>query len=159
MRVFRFLLMLAVMVTALSGVSKAEPKSWVWGWWPSHWKNLDFQPYLDGEKFIQRGLWDRDTWTPQAWIKDAGDAKRIMRDLYSVDIIRDQYTDDHNIPVLVVGPTFMRLSGLDRRRVLKFVDYVFKITESEENGMFFVFSSENDDDPIGVFDKNGFQQD
>lgn len=157
MRIFGFLLVLATLAVALPQASHATPKPWVWGWWPSHWQNLDFKPYIGDSKLTQRGLWDRDNWTPEAWIKDAGDAKRIMRDLYAVDIVSDQFTNDDNIPVLVVGQNFLRLSGLDQRRVLQFVDHVFEITKTDPQGMFFIYYRENDDAPIGVFDKNGFQ--
>ncbi len=136
----------------------AEAKPWVWGWWPSHWKNLDFKPYLGNQQISQRSLWDDDQWTPEAWIKDAGDAKRIMRDFYAYDIVSDQYVGDEDIPVLEVGETYMRLSGLDRRRVLQFVDHVFGITKGEEDGMFYVYYRELDDDPLGVYNKYGLQQ-
>lgn len=159
MRIFKLFLVFAVCMTAFPQLSQAEPKPWIWGWWPGHWRDLDFKPYIAGDgKMTQRGLWDKDAWTPEAWINDAGDAKRIMRDLYAVEIVADQYTNGDDIPVLVVGENFHRLSGLDQRRVLKFIDHVFQITTSEENGMFFIYDSENDDDPIGVYDKNGFQQ-
>jgi hypothetical protein len=158
MRIFRLLTILAVFVVAMPNISHAQAKPWVWGWWPSHWKGLDFKPYLGDSQLTQRGIWDRDTWTPEAWIKDAGDEKRIMRDLYAVDILSDQYTNGDDIPVLVVGQNYMRLSGLDQRRILQFVDYVFKITSSEENGMFFVYYRENKSKEIGVYDKNGFQE-
>jgi len=158
MRLSKFLTIAVAAAVLFPHASYAEPKPWVWGWWPSHWRNLDFKPYLGDSKLTQRGLWDKDAWTPEAWIKDAGDEKRIMRDLYAADILSDQYTNGDNIPVLVVGQNFKRLSGLDQRRVLEFVDYVFKITSAEENGMFFVYYRENDDKEIGVYDKNGFQE-
>ncbi len=158
MRFLAVLLVLFGSIVAFSQTAHAEPKPWVWGWWPSHWRNLDFKPYLGNQVLSQRSLWDNDTWTPEDWIKDAGDSKRIMRDFYAYDIISNQYTDGDNIPVLVVGDTFMRLSGLDRRRVLQFVDHVFQITTAEENGMFYVYHSKLDDDPLGVYNKYGLQQ-
>lgn len=146
-----------VCLLAFAAVSPAHAAK-SWGWWPSNWKTLDFQPYLGGEKLLQRGLWDRDTWTPQAWIKDAGASERIIRDFYAYNIIRDQYTDSDNIPVMVVGDNFMKLSGTDRRRVMEFIDYVFEITKSEPDGMFYVYNYQNMKEPIGVWNKYGFQQ-
>ncbi len=157
MRVLGFLLVLAVFSLGASAQSFAGAKPWIWSWWPSHWQGLDFQPYIGGEKISQRSLWDNDTWTPEAWIKDAGDAKRIMRDFYAIDIITNQYTDEDNIPVLEVGSQFMELSGLDKRRVLQFVDHIFEITSSEENGMFYVFYDKNKAAPLGIYNKYGFQ--
>ncbi len=158
MRIFRFLMILTVCVAGLSAVSHAKPKPWVWGWWPSHWQGLDFKPYLGQQQIRQRSLWDGDAWTPEAWVKEAGDAKRIIRDFYETGIIVDQYENSDNIPVLKVGETFVRLSGVDRRRVLKFVDHTFGITTAEEFGMFYVYYDQNDEDPMGVFNKYGFQQ-
>ncbi len=166
MRFFAFLFVLAAFSIGGSAQSYATAKPWVWGWWPGHWQNLDFKPYLGDQKIRQRSLWDGDTWTPEAWIKDAGDEKRIMRDLYAVGIIVDQYTDGDDIPVLEVGDTFIQLSGLDQRRILRFVDHVFEITKAEENGMFYVHYKDSDDnvleeifdgEPVlGVYTKHGF---
>ncbi|MCB1591301.1 MAG: hypothetical protein KDI90_02505 [Alphaproteobacteria bacterium] len=158
----RFLAVLLVLLSSLFVFAQnpafAGPKPWSWGWWPGHWRNLDFKPYLGNQQLSQRSLWDNDNWTPEAWIKDAGDEKRIIRDFYAADIVSDQYVDGDNIPVLVVGDNFMKLSGLDRRRVLKFVDHVFGITQAEDDGMFYVYYRELDDDPLGVYNKYGLQQ-
>ena len=157
MRILSFLLVLAVFSLGASSQSYAGAKPWAWGWWSSHWQGLDFKPYLGNQKIGQRSLWDDDNWTPEAWIKDAGDEKRIIRDFYEIGIITDQNTDGDDIPVLEVGRQFIELSGLDKRRILQFVDYVFEITTSEENGMFYVFYNENDDEPLGIYNKYGFQ--
>jgi len=159
MRLFGFLLVLMVLGTAMLAPQAvyADSKPGSWMWWPNHWKNQDFQPYLKGEKLSQRSLWDDDKWTPEAWIKDAGDAKRIMRDLYVAQIIVDQYEDNDNIPVLKVGKGYQQLSMLDRNRVLQFVDHVFGITAREDNGMFFIYDSIRDKEPLGVYGKHGMQ--
>lgn len=156
MRVLGFLLIIATFSIGSSTASYASSKPWLWGWWPSHWQGLDYQPYLGGQKIGQRSLWDGDGWTPEAWIKDAGDAKRIMHDFYSANIVTGQYSDKDNIPVLEVGAQFMQLSGIDKQRVLKFIDHVFEITTAEENGMFYVIYDENKKEPVGVFNKYGF---
>ncbi len=156
MRILKFLLAVVFVFFSLSNVANAGGiKSW--GWWSNNWRSLDFQPYLGDQKISQRSLWDNDTWSPEAWIKDAGDKRRIMRDLYAVNIIYRQYKDENNIPVLEVGDNFINLSNLDRSRVLRFVDYVFEITSSEENGMFYVFYSKNNKEPLGLYNKHGFQ--
>ncbi len=151
------MIMFCSFVTFSQQVAYAGPGSWAW--WSSNWKNLEFKPYLGDERFVQPSLWEGDRkWTPEQWAKDAGSEQRIMRDFYATGIISDQYIDSDNIPVLVVGRKFMSLSGVDKRRVLDFVDYIFKITKNEKNGMFYVYYSELDDDPIGVYNKFGFQQ-
>ncbi len=155
MRVLSFLLVLAVLSLGFSNQSYARAS--FWGLWSSDWQNLDFQPYIGNQENSQRSLWDDDMWTPEAWVENAGDEKNIMRNLYESNIIISQYTDRDNIPILEVGDNFISLSGVDRRRILQFVDYVFEITSSEENGMFYVFYSRNDDEPLGVYNKYGFQ--
>ena len=158
----RFLVLLVVLFGSFAVFSQndasAEPKPWVWSWWPSHWTNLDFQPYFGDQTLSQRSIRDDDTWTPEAWIKDAGDAKRIMRDFYAYQIVSDQYIGDEDIPVLEVGAQYKLLSPKDQLRVVRFVDHVFKITEGEENGMFYVFLEGYDDDPIGLYNKYGLQR-
>ena len=158
MRLSRFLLVLLALsfVAFVPTSAHATAKPWIWGWWPSHWRNLDFQPYLKGEKLSQRSLWDNDQWTPEDWIKDAGDARRIMRDLYAANIVTNQYEDSDDIPVLEVGYGYKKLSGLDRRRVLQFIDYVFEITTSEPNGMFFIYYYDKSE-PIGLYNQYGLQ--
>lgn len=159
MRRFGLFLMTVCTVALVSQASYAgarKESSWLNR--PTHWKNLNYEPYLGNNKITQRGLWEKDDWTPEDWAKDAGSPQRIIKDFYMGDIIREQYNDENNVPVLVVGDGFMRLSGLDRRRVLSFVDYAFDITASEENGMFYVFSAEDMKEPIGIYNKYGFQQ-
>ena len=149
-----FLLVLAVFWFGTPTSSHANTKSWTW--WPKNWENMSFEPYIGGEKIIQRSLWDNDEWTPEKWINDAGDEKRIIHDFYKTKIITNQHTDNDNIPVLEVGETFIQLSNLDRRRVLKFIDHVFDVT-AEKDGMFFVFYTENKHKPLGIYNKYGFQ--
>ncbi len=156
MRILGFLVVFATLVVSVSD-AQARSRS-LWNWWGGHWSTVDFQPYLGEQQIRQRSLWDGDTWTPEAWIKDAGDEKRIMRSLYDANILADQYTDGDNIPVLEVGENFIKLSGVDQIRVLKFVDHIFEISSSEENGMFYVLYEKDDDEPMGLFNKYGFQR-
>lgn len=153
MRFFGFALVLAVCTLAFVTPSQAKK----WEWWPGNWRSVDFQPYIGGQKLHQSSLWEGDDWSPEAWTKDAGDSRRIMRDFYAAGIVTNQYTDGDNIPVLEVGEAFTLLSALDKRRVLEFIDYVFEITTSEENGMFYVYYAEDDDEPMGLYNKHGFQ--
>ncbi len=155
MRIFKFLLAMAFVFLSFSTTAHAGAKSW--SWWSDNWQSMDFEPYLGEQKIAQRSLWDDDTWTPEAWIKEDGDEKRIIYNLYNVNIITNQYKDKKNIPVLEVGDGFISLSSIDRHRILRFVDYVFEITTSEENGMFYVLYSDNKSEPLGLYNKHGFQ--
>lgn len=157
MRIFGFFLVFAVLTMSVADVH-ARSKSSLWRWGAQSWHDVDFHPYIGEEKIRQRSLWDGDNWTPEAWIKDAGDEKRIMRDLYAANILTEQYTDGDNIPVLEVGENFIKLSGVDQNRVLQFVDHIFQISTAEENGMFYVMYEKEDDEPLGLYNKYGFQK-
>ncbi len=161
MRILVFPLILVLVSVSFSAQSYAGSKSW--GGWSKSWQELDFQPYLGEQKTSQRSLVDDDAWTPEDWAKDDRDKKRVMRNLYAGDIITKQYKDRKNIPVLEVGDSFIALSSIDRSRILQFVDHVFEITSSEENGMFYVFYDDknakilDDNEPLGLYNKHGFQ--
>lgn len=157
MRILGFLLVFATLAVSVSD-SQARSQNSLWRWWGTNWQSVDFHPYIGEEQIRQRSLWDGDTWTPEAWIKDAGDEKRVMRSLYDANILTGQYTDSDNIPVLEVGENFIKLAGVDQIRVLKFVDHIFQISTSEENGMFYVLYALDDDEPLGLYNKYGFQK-
>lgn len=152
-----FLVLIGLACSFVPTDVEARSRVNMWSWWSNHWQDYNFHPYLNEQKIKQRSLWDQDEWTPEAWIKDAGDEKRIMRDFYATGIVKQQYVDGDNIPVLRVGDAFMQLSGLDQRRVLQFVDHVFEITTSTENGMFYVYHDELRRKPLGLFNQYGFQ--
>tara|TARA_B100001989_G_scaffold216504_1_gene167364 strand:- start:648 stop:1127 length:480 start_codon:yes stop_codon:yes gene_type:complete len=157
MRNLVFSLVFIALLTSFSQLAEAKKRNYLWHFFPKHWQTMDFDPYLGHQQIRQRSLWDGDDWTPEAWIKDAGDERRIMRDLYQSHIILDQHKDSQNIPVLVVGDPFKKLSDMDARRVLKFIDYVFEITTSEKDGMFYVYHIDDSKNPMGLYNKYGFQ--
>ena len=123
------------------------------------WSGDDFKPYLGEEQIRQSSLWMGDNWTPEDWIKEDGDEKRVMHDLYAADIIVDQYANKDDIPVLGVGDQFMRMSDVDRYRVLQFMDHVFEITTSSQDGLFYIlYDQDGDDEIVGLYNKHGFQR-
>ncbi len=156
MRILGFLLLASFVFSYVPDVLAKKNNS-ILPWGANHWGEVDFYPYIGEEKIRQRSLWDGDTWTPEDWIKEAGDEKRVMRDLYASNILTKQYIDSDNIPVLEVGENFVKLAGVDQRRVLQFVDYIFEITPSEENGMFYVIYTQDQSEPLGLYNKHGFQ--
>ncbi|MGH1377785.1 MAG: hypothetical protein ACRBB3_03090 [Alphaproteobacteria bacterium] len=122
-------------------------------------KEKTYKPYLAEEQIRQSSLWVGDKWSPEDWVKEDGDKKRIMQDLYESDILVRQYTNKDNIPVLEVGDQFMRMSGIDRNRVLEFMDHVFEITTSSKDGLFYIMYDQNgDDEMVGLYNKHGFQR-
>lgn len=156
MRFLSFLTVLTLVLVSFVDVSDARTgRNYPWS--SNDWAAQDFKPYFGDEQIRQRSLWDDDHWTPEAWIVDAGDEKRVMRSLYGAGIITKQYKDSDNIPVLEVGENYVLLSRFDQIRVLEFVDYVFQITTSEENGMFFIAYKPQKGEQLGIYTKHGYQ--
>ena len=154
----RFLSALALFVLVLSILSasaEAGPKPSIFFWWESHWEQDPARPYLDEAKIPHNARWDRDTWKPEDWAEAKGGAREMIEELYLQGILTDQYTDD-DIPVLEVGQGFMNLSGQERLRVVKFIDHVFEVTTSQENGMFYLYHHRKEK-PIGIYTKHGLQ--
>lgn len=155
MRFLSFLLLFTVAVTGFSQQSYAD-KATYWDALYHDGYEHNFEPYMGQQVLKQRSIWDNDTWTPEDWIDNPGDEKIILRDFYAIGLLKKQFVDG-GIPVLRVGEKFVQLSGFDQRRVLEFIDYVFEITTSEENGMFYVYYEKDDDNPLGLYNKHGFQ--
>ena len=155
MRILSFLLLFTVAVTGFAQLSHAD-KATHWSYIYHDGYKHNFEPYIGEQVLKQRSTWDNDTWTPEDWIDNPGDEKIILRDFYAIGLLKKQFVDD-GIPVLRVGEKFVQLSGFDQRRVLEFIDYVFEITTSEENGMFYVYYEKDDNDPLGLYNKHGFQ--
>lgn len=145
---------LALMVWA-APVS-AEPKPTYWSWWPEHWLELDWQPYLEGAKHPHNSQWNDKNWTPAMWAEqEAGGMPELIRGFYDAEILNRQYMDDE-MPVLSVGPNFYHLSGYDKRRIARIVDEYYQITTSQENGMF-VLEDWRSRKPIGTYTVHGLQ--
>jgi hypothetical protein len=154
LRILSFFLVVT-MVCAIGAPARAEPKPWIWGWWPSHWRNLDFKPYIEDSQQTHNSQWDDSNWEPEHWIGQRKSGRDLIRGFYFADILRDQYVDD-DIPVLVVGPGFYMLGGQDKRRVVDTVDYVYQITEAHPNGMFMLRDWRTDKE-IGSYTHYGLQ--
>lgn len=63
--------------------------------------------------------WKNEEWDTKDWPKDWREDISMIK-LFRGGIFRKHYIKDKKMPVLVVGPTFYKLSDLDRNRVLKF---------------------------------------
>ncbi len=161
----RFVLMGAVCAMIAGAVPAAQarvtgsgsgPKPTIWAWWPSHWDNLDFTPYIDHPTHSHNGQWDQDDWTPADWAAQRGGKNmNVIKGFYKSDIIRSQLVDD-DVPVLVVGPSFYMLGGHDKRRVMEVMDDEFKITSGKLNGMFMLRDWRTKKD-IGSYTTYGLQ--
>lgn len=141
---------------AAPGAAHADAKPWIWSWWPSHWDNLTFEPYLEGAKHPHNTQWDDKKWEPADWAaqKPKG-SLQVIQGFYTANILKGQDVED-DVPVLIVGPNFYHLSGYDKRRVVAMVDDYYKITSRKLNGMFTI-TDWRSDKPIGVYTANGLQ--
>ena len=136
--------------------SGSGAKPTIWAWWPRHWDNLDFKPYIDNPTQVHNGQWDQVNWTPADWAAQrGGDNMKVISGFYKADILRSQITDD-DIPVLVVGPAFYMLGGHDKRRVMETIDNEFQITAGKLNGMFMIRDWNTKRD-IGSYTSYGLQ--
>jgi hypothetical protein len=80
----------------------------------------------------------------------------LIKGFYNAEILHAQEMREGEVPVLVVGPNFYHLSGLDKRRVTQTVDTVYGVTASAENGSF-MLKDWHTGNFIGAFDKNGLR--
>lgn len=166
MRILAALLSLTLILAFSATQAHADPKPNYWFWWPSHWEDQDFMPHLEKSKMPHNvqwepGLYIGNEWHPQKWIDSAGSMRAVLDGFYNYDIIREQDVDG-DIPVLVVGDGYMRLSGQEKRRVADFIDYVFQVTSTAPAGMYSIYYARTATlfgrgDPIGMYTKTGLQ--
>jgi len=137
---------------------KAEPKPWVFGWCPSHWEwtsYTKFSPYLEDSRQTQVPQWENTNWYVEDWKAQREHALDLVQGFYQANVLKDQKVED-GIPVLVVGPSFYRLSGYDKRRVAFLVDNVYGVTENAENNIF-ILRDWRTHKAIGVYTQTGLQ--
>ncbi|MCC7305782.1 MAG: hypothetical protein IT558_05935 [Alphaproteobacteria bacterium] len=158
MNIQRLIAILPILVFLVAAPVQAAPKPTYWDWWPGHWDKDMARPHLEDGKMPHNSQWENDKWTPQDWTASRGSEMDVLQGLYDADILRDQYRNGDNIPVLQVGPNFLRLSGQEKRRVAAYIDQVFGITSSSPDGMFYIYLSRGwFADPIGTYTRRGLQ--
>jgi hypothetical protein len=142
---------------ALPLQAQAGGKVSPFGWGPEHWEQLhDFQPYIDHPYQTQNEQWDDDPWAPSFWAqqRDSGE-KRVVDDLFRVDIFRKKYVED-GVPAVQVGQNFYNLGGNDKRRVTAMLDDFYGITRNKVFGMFTLYDW-NSNRAIGTYTQYGLQ--
>ena len=120
--------------------------------------DVDFERrYFKDGKNPHNNQWNGEDWHPEYWADAKGGVTEVIDGFYDAGIIVDQYEDD--VPVLEVGKPFLQLSPPDQRRVIAFVDYAFKITETKPHGIFYVVYDDvkHAQELIGVYTVNGLQ--
>jgi hypothetical protein len=149
-------MVMVVLGLGISSAAQANMPLQHWGkfiWGPP---NTDpVRPHLETAKVPNNAQWDDDPWTPQDWIETRGSAAAVIDGFYAAGIITDQYLDD-DIPVLEVGQNFIELSPQEKRRVAAFVDLAYGVTASSARG-YMLISFHNDDEPVGIYNRDGLQ--
>lgn len=148
-----------VAVTGLPHGAFADTKSFGWwGWSKKHdyyVEGTKYNPYLENSRHLQIPQWEHKDWYAEDWLAQK-DGMELVRGFYAADILKDQVEGHADLPVLVVGPNFYRLSGFDKRRVIHIVDMVYGITREKKNGSF-VLMDWDTKTSIGMFDQNGLR--
>lgn len=157
MGISKILICLAILAVAMAQPAAAA-QFWPFGWWPGHWlwtSHENFNSYLEDGKHTQNQQWANEDWYVQDWTSQYPDQYALIDGFFKSDILREQ-TEDSDVPVLIVGPNFYRLGGLDKRRVVTTLDSVYGITERNEYAMI-VLKDWHTKKEIGVFTKEGLQ--
>ena len=121
----------------------------------AHRESKQYNPYLENSRHLQIPQWAHQDWAIEDWTSQT-DGMTLIKGWYAADILRDQNVGHAALPVLVVGPNFYHLSGLDKRRVATTVDVVYDITKSKDNGAF-TLTDWYTKKSIGVFDRHGLR--
>lgn len=153
-------LLILLMAFAFTGASPAfaGSLSGMFGGGEGHWKwtqYKNFNPYLEEGKKTQNTQWDEEDWFVQDWIAQNKDGFTLINDWFRTDILREQ-TEKNNVPVLIVGPQFYRLSGFDKRRVVTTLDTVYGVTDKNAHPVI-LLQDWKTRRQIGVYTKDGLQ--
>jgi hypothetical protein len=114
------------------------------------------RPELEDGKTPHNIQFADDPWTPQEWIDSRGSVSAVVDGFYKAGIVTNQSRHWRTgVPILEVGQGFMRLSGQEKRRVAKFMDYTFENTEGY--GGTYLLRHAASGDSIGVYNTEGLQ--
>lgn len=112
------------------------------------------QPYKNDAKTSQNVQWNEEDWHPDDWAEAKGGVQQVLDGFEQARLVVDLHDDD--VPVLEVGLPFMRISPPDQRRVIEFMDYAYKITDSQP-GIFYIVLEDHFDELLGIYSKKGLQ--
>ena len=119
-------------------------------------ENTDkFHPHLETTRHLQIPQWEDKNWYAEDWLSQKS-GMDLVKGFYKADILRDQIAGKAEVPTLIVGPNFYRLSGYDKRRVTTIIDKVYGITAQRPNGSFYLQDWRTKDN-IGVYDQDGLR--
>ncbi|MCK5658655.1 MAG: hypothetical protein KAH96_02095 [Alphaproteobacteria bacterium] len=84
---------------------------------PKHYEFLPLVSNNDPEH-QHPGAWEGQDWDVSKW-NSQWTPEIAIKKFFHARIFENQYLRNGNVPVLELGPTFYKLSGLDQRRTLK----------------------------------------
>jgi len=148
---FIFALVSLIFVSALDSVSASgyetkrpmkESKGWFgWGNWHHGFYNhatsrmSDFVPYETDGKHDHAIYNQSGDWKPEDWADQYDSVYKLIENFYGMDVIEKQYVDS-GVPMLRVGTGFYHLSGKDKYRLMKYLDYVYGMEKSNRDAYF-----------------------
>lgn len=147
------------------GSSTSSPTSKKFGRWPEEHKHYgqmtNFQPYLEDSRHVQVPQWEHEDWYLEDWFTQEK-GMDMVKGFYKADIFRDQFQpknrrgQNEGIKRLVVGPSFYRLSGFDKRRVVAVLDATYGVTQRDKNAAVILEDWHTKRD-IGYYTKDGLR--
>ena len=145
---------------AMASMVWAEAKPVPLFWWSNHWEQQDFKPHVEDSRISHDYRWESDEWAPRDWISRHGSTEGALDALKSANIIKDfddtSFWGKEKTPVLEVGYAFMQLSSRQKRRVAKFVDYAYNVSEKSSSGVMLLEDAKTNV-TIGTYTKLGLQ--
>lgn len=140
MRLILIAFMTVAGLAAWGGSAQAAPKPCWFAWWPSHFKNMDWERRLmqDGTTHHPLKGPGAQPWKPSDWTAQRkGGGASVIEQFFITGILEDQSLDD-DIPVLEVGREFHNLGAIEQQRVMALVDSVYGVTTRSPHKIFLI---------------------
>lgn len=120
-------------LTTYSTAALADSKHYFYNWHQSHWKYLDFKPYVENYAHTHRPMTRKQ---PYNYNGDLG-PQGIIREFRAAQMLHKFYIDeDTGHSVAEVGPYFYDLSQSDKQKFLATVDGIYNVTRSDQRVLF-----------------------
>ena len=119
---------------------------------PEHYEFLPLASNTDSKNEHPQ-QWEGQDWDASMWPKNLS-PKLALRRLYGIRVFTAQYAESGK-PVLELGPTFWKLSDLDRRRSIKLVADTTRVFE--RNYKMIVLRDWYTKDNLGTYTAKGMQ--
>ncbi len=151
-----------VFVFAIFTVFSPPARAGIWDkfvcWWVPCGGDTDFtRPYLEDGKTPHNIQSANDDWEPQDWIDETRTAQDVMSGLYDAGIITDQGHGWLGREIKIeVGQGFMRLGARDKRRAIRFTDYVSGYTRAVPDAAIPIYHKASGEQ-IGLYTAEGLQ--